>query len=55
MEPFEVVVEPGEIADLRDRLAAYREAGVTHLTITPVPTGDQTAESIVENVKTWSN
>ena len=26
-----------------------------HLNVTPVPTGDQTAESIVENVKTWSN
>ena len=39
---------------VRDRIEAYRDAGVTHLTITPVPTGDLTAETIVEKVKTWA-
>ncbi len=39
---------------VRDRLEAYRDAGVTHLTITPVPTGDLTAEGIVEKVKGWA-
>ena len=40
---------------VRDRIEAYRDAGVTHLTITPVPTGDLTAETIIEKVKTWAS
>jgi F420-dependent oxidoreductase-like protein len=40
---------------VKDRIAAYQEAGVTHLNITPVPTGDLTVEDIVEKVKTWAS
>jgi F420-dependent oxidoreductase-like protein len=34
-----------------ERIAALREAGVTHLQVTPLPTGDQTAASLVGEVK----
>lgn len=34
-----------------ERIAAYREAGVTHLQVTPIPTGDQTAADLIEKVK----
>ncbi|HEY3810862.1 MAG TPA: LLM class F420-dependent oxidoreductase [Acidimicrobiales bacterium] len=34
-----------------ERIAAMHEAGVTHLQVTPVPTGDQTAASLIEEVK----
>jgi F420-dependent oxidoreductase-like protein len=34
-----------------DRVAALREAGVSHLQVTPIPTGDQTPASLIEAVK----
>jgi F420-dependent oxidoreductase-like protein len=34
-----------------ERLAAYREAGVTHLQVIPVPTGGQTAPDLIAKVK----
>jgi hypothetical protein len=34
-----------------ERIAAMREAGVTHLQVTPVPTGDQTAADLIGEVK----
>jgi F420-dependent oxidoreductase-like protein len=34
-----------------ERIAAMREAGVTHLQVTPIPTADQTAVSLIEQVK----
>jgi F420-dependent oxidoreductase-like protein len=34
-----------------ERIAAMREAGVTHLQVTPMPTGDQTAASLIGEVK----
>jgi F420-dependent oxidoreductase-like protein len=34
-----------------ERIAAMREAGVTHLQVTPVPTGPQTAADLVTEVK----
>ena len=34
-----------------ERVAALREAGVTHLQVTPVPTGDQTATGLIEQLK----
>jgi F420-dependent oxidoreductase-like protein len=34
-----------------ERVAAMREAGVTHLQVTPVPTGDQTAAGLIEQLK----
>jgi F420-dependent oxidoreductase-like protein len=34
-----------------ERVAAFREAGVTHLQVIPVPTGDQTAPDLIAKVK----
>jgi F420-dependent oxidoreductase-like protein len=34
-----------------ERIAAYREAGVTHLQVAPRPTGEQTAEELIARVK----
>ena len=40
---------------VRDRLDAYRDSGVTHLTVTPVPTGDLTAVDVIEKLKGWAS
>jgi len=32
-------------------VAAFREAGVTHLQVTPVPTAGQTASQLISTVK----
>ncbi len=37
---------------VRERIAAFAEAGVTHLQITPLTTGDQTPAGLMEKVKT---
>lgn len=34
-----------------ERVAALREAGVTHLQVTPIPTGDQSAASVIGELK----
>jgi F420-dependent oxidoreductase-like protein len=34
-----------------ERIAAYREAGVTHLQVIPVPTGDQTPAGLIGRLK----
>jgi F420-dependent oxidoreductase-like protein len=34
-----------------ERIAALREVGVTHLQVTPIPTGEQTAASLIGEVK----
>jgi hypothetical protein len=34
-----------------ERVAALREAGVTHLQVTPIPTGDQTPAQLVGQLK----
>jgi F420-dependent oxidoreductase-like protein len=34
-----------------ERLAAFREAGVTHLQVTPLPTGDQTAAQLIGKIR----
>jgi F420-dependent oxidoreductase-like protein len=34
-----------------ERIAAMKEAGVTHLQVTPIPTGEQTVASLIEEVK----
>jgi F420-dependent oxidoreductase-like protein len=34
-----------------ERIAAMKDAGVTHLQVTPIPTGDQTVVSLIEQVK----
>jgi F420-dependent oxidoreductase-like protein len=39
---------------VREKIAAFAEAGVTHLNIIPIPTGDQTQNDVVAKVKEWS-
>ncbi len=39
---------------VRDRVAAYAEAGVTHLNVIPIPTGDHTVRDVIATVKEWS-
>jgi F420-dependent oxidoreductase-like protein len=34
-----------------ERIAAFKEAGVSHLQVVPVPTGDQTAVDVIAKVK----
>jgi F420-dependent oxidoreductase-like protein len=34
-----------------ERIAAYKEVGVTHLQVNPIPTGDQTAADLIGEVK----
>jgi hypothetical protein len=34
-----------------ERVAAFKEAGVTHLQVVPVPTGDQTQVDVIAKVK----
>ncbi|HXH57013.1 LLM class F420-dependent oxidoreductase [Iamia sp.] len=38
---------------VRERIAAFAEAGVTHLNVIPIPTGDQTQATLVSQVKEW--
>ena len=40
---------------VKERIAAFAEAGVTHLNVIPVPTGDQTQASIVSSLKEWAS
>lgn len=37
---------------VKERVAAFRAAGVTHLQVQPVPQGEQSAVSLIETVKT---
>jgi F420-dependent oxidoreductase-like protein len=41
----------GSVGYVAERIAAYQMAGVTHLQVTPVPTGDQTPATLVALVK----
>lgn len=41
----------GPLGFVRDRIAAYREAGVTHLQVQPMPTNGQRAVDLIEMVK----
>ncbi len=43
----------GPASYVKERIAAFAEAGVTHLNVTPVATGDQTEPALVEMVKNW--
>lgn len=40
---------------VKERLAAFAEAGVTHLQVTPIPQKGQTQSSVVSMVKEWSS
>jgi F420-dependent oxidoreductase-like protein len=41
----------GPASWIAERIAALREAGVTHLSVTPVPTGGQSASGLIAEVK----
>ena len=40
---------------VKERIADFAAAGVTHLNVIPVATGDQTQASIVSNLKEWAS
>jgi F420-dependent oxidoreductase-like protein len=40
---------------VKERIADFAAAGVTHLNVIPVPTGNQTPSSIVSSLKEWSS
>ncbi|QXC61498.1 LLM class F420-dependent oxidoreductase [Aquihabitans sp. G128] len=40
---------------VKERLAAFDEAGVTHLNVIPVATEGQTQQSIISNLKEWAS
>jgi F420-dependent oxidoreductase-like protein len=52
---LEAITLCGPEGYVADRIAAYGEAGVTHLQITPVPTGEQSVTSLVSKVKELSS
>ncbi len=43
----------GPASYVQEKVAAFAEAGVTHLNIIPIPTGDQTQATVVSQVKEW--
>ncbi len=43
----------GPAGYVKEKVAAFAEAGVTHLNIIPIPTGDQTQSTVVSQVKEW--
>lgn len=50
-EFLELTTLCGPLGYVKERIAAYREAGVTHLAVQPLPQGDQTNASLIETVK----
>jgi F420-dependent oxidoreductase-like protein len=40
---------------VKERVAAFKEAGVTHLQVTPIPRGDQRAADLIELVKGFAS
>jgi len=50
---LEAITVCGPEGYVRDRIAAFAEAGVTHLNITPVPTDGQTQAGLIGQVKEW--
>jgi hypothetical protein len=41
----------GPASYVAERVAAFREAGVTHLQVHPIPLGDQSSASLIADVK----
>jgi hypothetical protein len=41
----------GPVSYVKDRIAAFKDAGVTHLQVHPIPLGDQTSASLISSVK----
>jgi F420-dependent oxidoreductase-like protein len=50
-EFLELTTLCGPLSYVKDRIAAFKDAGVTHLQVHPIPLGDQTSASLIESVK----
>jgi F420-dependent oxidoreductase-like protein len=50
-EFLELTTLCGPLGYVKERIAAYRDAGVTHLTVQPLPQAGQTSASLIETVK----
>ena len=50
-EFLELTTLCGPASYVKERVAAFREAGVTHLQVHPIPLGEQTPASLIEAVK----
>ena len=50
-EFLELTTLCGSIGYVKDRIAAFKDAGVTHLQVHPIPLGNQTNASLIEVVK----
>jgi hypothetical protein len=53
-EFLELVSLCGPTSYVAERVAAFREAGVTHLQVHPIPLGAQSASTLIEAVKGMS-
>ncbi|MBI2708989.1 MAG: LLM class F420-dependent oxidoreductase [Actinobacteria bacterium] len=53
-ELLEATTLCGPPSYVQERIAAFREAGVTHLSVTPLPLGEQSAAGVISQVKEWS-
>jgi F420-dependent oxidoreductase-like protein len=54
-EFLELTTLCGPKSYVAERIAAFKEAGVTHLQVHPIPTGDQTNATLIEAVKTLAS
>ncbi|HVX17673.1 MAG TPA: LLM class F420-dependent oxidoreductase [Acidimicrobiales bacterium] len=54
-ELLEATTLCGPESYIAERVAAFKEAGVTHLQVTPVPTGGQKPTEVIEKVKAISD
>lgn len=52
-EFLEAISLVGPEGYVKERLAAFDEAGVTHLQVIPIAQGDQTQADVIEKVKGW--
>lgn len=51
---LEAISLVGPEGHIKERLAAFAEAGVTHLNVVPVPTDGQTQTGLVSQLKEWT-
>jgi hypothetical protein len=54
-EFLEAISLVGPEGYVKERLAAFDAAGVTHLQVTPIPQGDQTQAGVVSMLKEWTS
>jgi F420-dependent oxidoreductase-like protein len=54
-ELLELTTLVGPESYVAERVAAFKEAGVTHLQISPIPTGDQTPAQLIGKIKELSS